>query len=78
MRKALVGIGMIMELGSILGLAAIGLKRNNDCYKAECKLADSELKRVFSEIEGMLKDAEIRALKQELEQLKNKHKEEEA
>ena len=27
-----------MEITGIVGLTAIALKRNNDCYKAECEL----------------------------------------
>ena len=54
----------VVQLGSIIGLMAIGLKRNNDCYKAEMELLDEQMKNFGLEYEIIKKDAEIRQLKQ--------------
>lgn len=78
MNKLLYGIGVVMEFGGILALAGIALKRNNDCYKAECKLANVELNRLCTELDGMLKDVEISMLKRELAELKTKYENGEA
>lgn len=72
MNKVLAGFFAVVELGSILTLAGIALKRNNDCYKAECKLAKVEMELACSDIAGIFKDAKIRTLEQELEGLKTK------
>ena len=67
---AVVGLCTLVELGCITALAAIGLKRNNDCYKAEMELLDCETKLIWTEIDVIRKDAEIKELKKELEGLK--------
>lgn len=74
MKKLVYGICTLVELGSIIGLAVIGLKRNNDCYKAEMKLIEREADLSFATIDILRKEAEIKDLKKEL----SKFKEEEA
>lgn len=63
------GVCTLMELGCIAALAGIGLKRNNDCYKAEMKLINTELELIKSEVNNETKDYEIRKLKAKIEEL---------
>ncbi len=70
MNKFVVGLCTAIELGCIVSLAAIGLKRNNDCYKAECKAIGTECKLLGKELELWSKDLEIKILKEELAELK--------
>lgn len=76
MNKFVVGLCTLVELGCITGLAAIGLKRNNDCYKAECKLINEQVEHFKTQMEVIDKDYEIKVLKKELEKLKSQEKEE--
>ena len=71
----IVGVSTLVELGCIIGLASIGLKRNNDCYKAEMELLDTKLKLGLTEIEKFDKDCEIEKLKKELENVKSMNEE---
>lgn len=71
MNKVIEGICTVVELGCIIGLAAIGLKRNNDCYKAEMKLIDAEIELFKAQVDNIDKGAEIRILKRELETVKS-------
>lgn len=71
MKNLVVGACTLVELGSIIGLAVIGLKRNEDCYKAEMKLIESEADLIFANIDILRKEAEIEELKKELANLKN-------
>ena len=64
--KLTTALAGLVQLGSIIGLTAIGLKRNNDAYKAECKLIDVE----FELIE---KEVEICMLKRDIAELKKKY-----
>lgn len=64
-----------IELGCVVALAGIGLKRNNDCYKAEMKRIDAEFERDMAEFSLLRKNAEIKVLKEQIEELK-KSKEE--
>lgn len=66
----------LVQLGAIVGLTAIGLKRNNDCYKAEVKLVDVEIELIKAKIENEIKGNEIKRLKKELAELKNEEVEE--
>ena len=63
------GVCTLMELGCIAALAGIGLKRNNDCYKAEMKLIDAELELIKSEVNNETKDYEIQKLKNQIKEL---------
>ena len=74
-KDLVVGISTLVELGCIIGLAGIGLKRNNDCYKAEMELVDAKLKLGLAEIEKFDKDCEIEKLKKELENVKAENEE---
>lgn len=71
------GVCRVVELGSILGIAAIALKRNNDCYKAECKRIDAEYELAMSQLDVCTKDLEIMLLKKEIEKLKGDNESEE-
>lgn len=73
MNKIIVGVCTVLELGCVVGLTAIALKRNNDCYKAECKAIDLELKLCLTEIERDLKGYENERLKKELDELKSQN-----
>lgn len=75
MRKLVVGACQLVQLGSIIGLTVIGLKRNEDCYKAEMKLLESEGKLMLSNIDVLRKEAEIEELKKELTKFKNQEEE---
>ena len=79
MKKDVLGVmAGIVQLGSIIGLAAIGLKRNNDCYKAQCELVDEQCKNIKLEIDMCYKDAQIKMLEKQLEEAKGKSEKEEA
>lgn len=73
--KLVVGVCTLVELGSIIGLAAIGLKRNEDCYKAEMKLLEREADLAFTNIDILRKEAEIEELKRELAEFKGEKEE---
>lgn len=75
MNKLVVGLCTVVEMVCLGGLAGIALKQNNDCYKAQCKLIDSELNCLSTEIELAIKNAEIRKLKEELAELKSQKEE---
>lgn len=76
MNKFIYGVCTIVELGCILSLAGIGLKRNKDAYEAECKRIKAECDLMRSEMESMCKDIIIEQLEKELEELRNRNKEE--
>ena len=76
MNKFIVGLCTVVELGCLAGLAAIGLKRNNDCYKAKCELLDERHKHLITIINCVAKDYEIEQLNKELEELKSQKGEE--
>lgn len=59
-----------VEIVGILVLTGIAFKRNNDCYKAECKLIKTECELIDSQIDCMVKDIENHCLKTELKELK--------
>lgn len=74
--KFIYGTCELIQLGSIIGLAVIGLKRNQDCYKAECKAIELQCDLWKKEIEEIQKDVEIKKLKQEVSELKTKYESE--
>lgn len=76
MKDLIIGVSTLIELGCIAGLAGIGLKRNRDCYNAECKLIEAEYNLGLSKIDHISKDIEIKKLKAEIEELKGEDKEE--
>jgi hypothetical protein len=65
-----------VELGCLIGIAGIALKRNNDCYKAQCELVDEQMAHFKTQIDMIDKDYEIKVLKKELEKVKSQEKEE--
>ena len=65
----IVGVCTLVELGCIIGLAGIGLKRNNDCYKAELKLIEREADLSYATIDILEKDHEIKKLKAKIKEL---------
>ena len=67
--KLICGVCTLVELGCIIGLAGIGFKRNNDCYKAEMKLVDTELDLAFTKLDNTIKEIKIRELKAQIEEL---------
>lgn len=67
--KLICGVCTLVELGCIIGLAGIGFKRNNDCYKAEMKLVDAELDLGLTKIDNICKEQEIQELKAQIEEL---------
>lgn len=76
--KVVINICNLIQLGSIIALAGIGLKRNNDCYKAEMELIDTRVELYKTKIDNICKEAEIRILKEELAGLKAEKKTEES
>ena len=70
MNKTILGVCTLIEIAGVVGLTAIGHKRNNDAYKAEVKCINLETELIFEQIKGMAKDIELKRLKKELEQLK--------
>lgn len=69
MKNVVLGVCTLVEVGCVAALAGIGLKRNNDCYKAECKLADAEIKLAFSEMDCGLKACRIKQLEDQIKDL---------
>ena len=78
LKDVVFGLCSLGQMACVIGIAGIALKRNNDCYKAECKLIDSERELILTKMDGMLKDIEIATLSEENEQLKAKCGEEES
>ena len=72
------GVCALVEVGCLIGLAGLALKRNNDCYKAECKLADTQRELFNEQIKGIVKDAKIEQLETRVNELKGEIKEEES
>lgn len=70
-------IGTAIEVGSILVLTGIALKRNHDWYKAECKLINTEMDLSVMKVCCGIKDLEIKILKRELDELKKENVKEE-
>lgn len=77
--RAIIAICTTIEVIGICGLAAIGLKRNEDAYKAEIKCINAESEMFKAKIDCVYKDAEIKFLKEEIAKLKRgENNEEEA
>jgi hypothetical protein len=64
--QVVAGLASVVELGCIIALAGIGLKRNKDCYDAECKLLEREMDLTYATVDIIKKDAEIVELKNRL------------
>ena len=76
LRGLVVGICTLAEIVGITVLTGMALKRNNDCYKAECKLIDAECELSKAEADKLSKDIQIKALENEIKQLKGEVEEE--
>jgi hypothetical protein len=68
-KDLIVGVCTLVEMGCVIALAGIALKRNNDCYEAQVELADAKLNLTLAELKNVDKDLEIRALKTKLEEV---------
>jgi hypothetical protein len=66
-KNLLVTIGTGIEMCGVAVLTYIALKRNSDCYKAECKLIDAQKQLILKELEMYEKDEKIKKLKKENE-----------
>lgn len=73
MKKLVIGVCTLIEVGCIAGLAAIGLKRNKDCYKAECELINEEIEHLKTQCDLYISDAKVKKLEQEIAELKTKY-----
>ena len=67
-----------IQLVCIGGLASIALKRNDACYKAECKLAEKKFELAAEQIDNSINRMKIRKLEREIEELKAKETKEES
>lgn len=76
MNKFAVGLCWAVELGCLIGITGIALKRNNECYKAECALHDEKMAHLGTQLEMVGKDYEIRVLKKKLEEVQAQEVEE--
>lgn len=65
--KFVVVTGLVIELGSIIGLTSLALKRNNDAYNAQMECLDLELKNLALDIENYSLKRENERLKKENE-----------
>lgn len=67
--KVMFGVCEVIQLGCVLGLAGIALKRNQDAYDASCE-------RLNAELDNIAKDIEIHKLEREVKELKEKYESE--
>lgn len=67
------GVAGLINLGCIVALAGIGLKRNNDCYKAECKNIDLQCEMFNKDVKAMTDKWKIEDLEREVKNLKEKY-----
>lgn len=70
MRGLAVLTGTLIQMAGIAVLTGIALKRNNDCYKAQIELIDTQHELSITKNSGIIKDAKIRELEKELKELK--------
>lgn len=71
--KLAVGVCDLVVIGSILSLAAIGLKRNEDAYKAEVKLSREQMDHLCTRTKLVLAESKNRVLEKEIKELKQKY-----
>lgn len=67
------GVAGLINLGCIVALAGMGLKRNNDCYKAECENIDLRCEMLDKDIRAMTDKWKIDDLEREVKTLKEKY-----
>lgn len=75
-KDLVLGVCTLVEVGCIIGLAGLGFKRNNDWYKAECELINTQCELYNAEIQNIVKDSKIKQMENEIKQLKAKYEEE--
>lgn len=71
--KLAVGVCGLVEIGCILSLTAIGLKRNNDAYKAEIKLHTEEMDHLCTKTKLIIEESKNKVLEKEIKELKQKY-----
>lgn len=71
MNKFVAGLYTAVQFGCIIGITGIALKRNKECYEAECELFDERMNHLNTQLEMINKDYEIKRLKKELEKVKS-------
>lgn len=73
LEKMVTGVMTLMELGGIALITGIALKRNKECYNAECELINEVYEHNLTKIDMIGKDVEIHKLKREVAELKEKY-----
>lgn len=71
--KFVYGACTLIELGSIVGLAVLGLKRNQECYEAQMECSDLRVKPIGKEIDACINEGKIKLLEREVNDLKAKY-----
>lgn len=71
--KFVYGACTLIELGSIVGLAVLGLKRNQECYEAQMECSDLRVKLIGKEIDACINEGKIKLLEREVNDLKAKY-----
>lgn len=67
------GVAGLINLGCVVALAGIGLKRNNDCCKAECKNIDLQCEMFHKDVKAIMDKRKIEDLEREVNNLKEKY-----
>lgn len=67
----------ILEMVGIIGLTSAAIKAENERHKTKLELIDTQIELNLADISGVLKDAKIRRLEKELDELKSKKESEE-
>lgn len=76
MRKDVVVLaGIVVELGCLASLARIALKRNNECYNAQCDLVQEQFEHACTKLDMVYRDVKIQELEKELKDLKAQNEE---
>lgn len=64
----------LVELGGIMGLTGIALKRNKECYEAQCEQVNTEIELIKEQLKNELNKMKIKELQKEIDELKSKQK----
>lgn len=70
--------GTFLEMVGIISLTSVAIKAECERHKTKNELIDTQIKLNLTEISGILKDAKIRRLEKELDELKSKEETEES
>lgn len=65
LEKVVTGVLTLVELGGIMALTGIALKRNQDAYEAEMKCIDLELKNINLDVANFMLEHDLKELKKE-------------